>query len=106
GKVALLPVTDQFTVKRSRPRCTAFKEPKPQPGKSDRNSAHEQRLADRFRAGGEISDMVVDVVGNRSAATPSIANRVKGGRYLELDALSPERIVVVFAVESEGIHPV
>src|SRR5580704_7573352 len=49
--------------------------------------------------------MVVDIVTRGGAASPSVTDGVKGGRDAERGTLRPYRVIVMFAVQSEGIDP-
>ena len=104
--IAFLEVADQLGIERARPRHPAFEEGELDLGKTLRHAAEEQRFANRLGARGEIADVVVDVVADRAARAPSVADRMKRRRDAQLAALRPHRVVVVFAVDAESIHPV
>ena len=103
--VALVPVSDQIGVEHGRPAHATLEEGEVESGKAPRHAAQEERLADRVAGGGEVTDMVVGEVGRRQAQALASEAGVEGGRDAQLDALGPELVVVVRAVEPERIVP-
>src|SRR6266446_4923321 len=52
-----------------------------------------------------MTDMVVHIIGDRVAAAPSATRRMKRRRNPQLHALSPDRVVIVFAVDAKSVEP-
>ena len=52
---------------------------------------------------GEVADVVVGEVADGSAILPAAAARVLGHGHAEIDAALPERLVIIGAVEGDGI---
>ena len=103
--VTLLPMAHQICEQVRRPSRTALEEPDTKSREATSYSAEEQSLGQGVRGVGEMTDMVIHVVGNRTAGGPTHAGGMGGEDHFELDCLGPERVVIVFAVESVGIYP-
>ena len=103
--VALLVVPEQVGVELGRPGDATFQERQAQLGESPRHSSHDQRAADRLLRGGEVAEVVVDVVLRRHPAPPPVADAVERRHHAELDAARPQRVVVVEAVVAERVDP-
>ena len=67
--------------------------------------AEEQRLAHRLARRGEVADVVVHEVRRRGPQPVAPAAGVERRCHAELDAARPDRVVVVGAVEAEGVEP-
>src|SRR5690242_19916789 len=52
-----------------------------------------------------MADMVIGEIRGRGAQPRAAVAAVKGGRNAELEALRPDRVVIVFAVESDDVVP-
>src|SRR6266851_5220535 len=76
--VALFPMRDEVAVEVARPGNTALHEGEGQLGKPFRYAAEEKSAAHRVGARGEIAEMIVDVVGRRRTAAPSVTNGMEG----------------------------
>src|SRR5208337_1757243 len=98
--IALLPMSDEIAVKPARPAHPAFEEAHLQSRKPARYAAHENRLAHRLARGCEMADVVVYEIGGRHAKTDSSRARMKRRRHSQLNALRPNRIIIVLAVEA------
>src|SRR5262244_761248 len=72
-----------------------------------RVAVHEAAEKNATREGvvrfGEVADVIVGEVSYRRAILPAAAARVLGHGHAELDAALPERVVVIGAVEGDGI---
>ena len=102
---ALLEVADEVGVERRRPRHATLEEPEVEVGEAAGDATEEQRLGQRVVALAEHADVVVHVARDRRAVLPAHGRRVERGRDAELAALLPDRVVVVRAVEAEGVGP-
>ena len=98
-------MANQIRVQVARPSDAAFQECKLQLRKARRYSAQEQGLAHRLAGSGEMADMVVDEIGRRRPQPEPARPRMKGRRDAQFLALRPHRVVIVLAVESNGIVP-
>ena len=88
------------------PAHAPLQHPEVEIGEPPRHPAEKQRLRERFAGVGEMPDLVVHVVGHRTARAVALHERVRGGRDAQLDALRPERVVVELRVEREVVDPV
>ena len=102
---ALLEVSDEVGVERRGPRHAALEEPEVEVGEPAGDATEEQRLGQRVVALAEHPDVVVHVARDRRPVLPAHGRRVEGRRDAELAALLPDRVVVVRAVETEGVGP-
>ena len=103
--VALLVVAEQVGVELRRPGHATFQEREVQLGEAPGHPAHHQRAARRLLGGGEVAQVVVDVVLRRHPAAPAVPDAVERGRHAELHAARPQRVVVVEAVVAERVDP-
>src|SRR5206468_220693 len=101
--VALLPVADQLGIEAAGPGDPTFKEREAQAGETTGYAAEEGRFAHRLGGVGEVADVVVNEVRRRVATGITAALAVGHDRDLELGATLPERVVVMRAVDAEGI---
>ena len=104
--VALEPMADQVRVQNTGPADAALHESKLERGESPRDAAEEERLAHRVGALREVADMVGHVVRDGAPASPSHTSLMDRRRHLELDALAPDRIVVVITIQAERVEAV
>src|ERR1700747_1336697 len=95
---------DQIGKQLARPAGAAFEEPKAQIGEAPRDAAEENGLGHRMAGGGEMADMVESEVAWPIAQAQAAAAGMEGRRDLELQALAPDRVVIVVAVEAELIE--
>ena len=102
---ALLEVPDEIGVERRRPRHAALEETEVEVGEAASDTTEEQRLGERVVALAEHADVVVHVARDGRPVLPAHGRRVERGCDAELPALLPDRVVVVRAVESEGVGP-
>ena len=101
--VAFLPVLQDVAVQAAGPPDPALQESEVKHWKPMRNPAEKQRFAHSLTGCGEVADMVIHVVGHRAPAAPALAAGVGRRRHAQLQAPLPERIVVVVAVQSQGV---
>ena len=92
---------DDVVEQRERPGRAAFEKAEAQRGKTARDAAHEQRAAEVVGAGCKAAEVVEDVVARRVAIGVEDRRRVTHRRHFELDALRPERIVVVRRIDRD-----
>ncbi len=102
---ALLPVADQAHVGLHADGHAALEQRDPQVGEPLGDAAEEQRLRQRVARRGEVADLVEVEVGDRRAVARPHSRGVRGQRDLQLDGLRPHRVVVVGAVDPEGVDP-
>ena len=70
------------------------------------HAAEEQRLAQRFVRRGEAADVVVDVAGHERDTRWYWWALWDTRGDAQLDALGPDRVVVVLAVDAIGVEPI
>ena len=107
-EVALLPVLDDVDQQRAGPADAALEEGDVQIGEAPGDAAEEQRLAQPVHALGEEADVVEDVAGDRrERVRRDVADAaVEDRREAAVAQGLPDRVVVVRAVEAEGVEPV
>src|SRR6185312_12594160 len=71
--VALFPMLDDVVEEIDRPADAAFEEREFQAGEPPRHAAEDQRAAKELGAGGEIAEMVEDVIGRAGAEADAAA---------------------------------
>src|SRR5438034_1958371 len=98
-QVALLPMADQIAVQHTGPADASFKEGELERREPARHAIEEKRLADGLTGSREVSDMIVDKIGIGHAGADALRSGVERGNDFEFDALRPDRIVVVFAIQ-------
>ena len=103
--VSFLEMADEVTAERRGPCDPAFEEREPQFREAGHYATEQQRATQRLARGAERSDVVRDIARRRRAAAPTHAGGVERGRHVELHEAAPQRVVVVRAVEAEGIDP-
>ena len=103
--VALAPVADQIAVQAARPANPALQKRETQPGKAPGYPVHEDGLAHGFAGGGKVADVVIHKVGDRGPQPDTRRGRMKAGRDTEFYTLGPHRVVVVLAIQPQGIVP-
>ena len=102
---ALEPIADQAHVDLHPDRGTAFLQRDPELGEAGGDPAEEQRLGQGGARGGEVTDLVEHEVRDRGAVAGADPGGVRGDRQAQLDRLGPHRVVVVDAVDPEGVDP-
>src|SRR5262244_3435217 len=100
---ALLPVFDQVEAHLARPADTAFHEAEVEAWVAVYESAEENAAGESMVRFGEVTDVVVGEVADRGAVLPAAAARVLGHGHAEFDTPPPERLIVIGAVEGDGI---
>ena len=103
--VALAPVADQIAVQAARPANPALQKRETQPGKAPGYAVHEDGLAHGLAGGGKVADVVIHKVGDRGPQPDTRRGRMKAGRDTEFYTLGPHRVVVVLAIQPQGIVP-
>ena len=98
--VAFLPELEQIVIERRRPPDTAFEKADIEFWKPARDPGQEQGAGRSMTRRREQAETVEHVVGGRAVGA-TIVDAVTRGRHLELDAFSPERVVIIRAVEGE-----
>src|SRR5262249_59853482 len=99
-----LPVLDQVTEQLAAPADAALEEREAQVGEAPGHAAEEQRLGDVVARRGEVTDVIEGEVGRTVALAVGAAAGMECRRDAELAALLPQRVIVVFAVESQLIE--
>ncbi len=105
GGVALLEVAEHVGVELRRPCHATFQEREVDAREPPGHPTHQQRPARRLLRGGEVAEVVVDVVRRGDAAAPAVADAVERGGDAELGAACPQRVVVVRAPVAERVDP-
>ena len=105
GAAPLLPVAHEAHVDLDADRGATFEQREPQPRKPCGHSPQEQRLGQRAARCGEVADLVEDEVGDRRAVARADARGVRAEGKAEVDRFGPHRVVVVRAVDAEGVDP-
>jgi hypothetical protein len=72
-------------------------------GEALHHAADDEGLGEGVAGGSEVADVVVGEVVDGLAPVPAHAAGVRGHRHLQLEALRPEGVVVVGAVQREGV---
>ena len=105
---ALLPVVDEVVEQDRGPAHTALEDGEAHVGEAGGHAAHEERLHQAVHALRERPHVVEAVVGHRGeAAGRHVAETaVERHREAERAGFGPHRVVVVGAVETEGVEPV
>ena len=103
--VANLPVADQVAVQAARPTYAAFQKGEAQPREAARHAVQKDGLADRLAGLGEMPDVVIDEVRHRAAHPDARRRGMEARGNADLQALGPDRIVVVGAVDPQRVVP-
>ena len=103
--VALLPVADHVGVQITRPANPTFQEAELERRKPTRDATHEHGFTQRLTRSGKMSDVVIHIVRDGGPTAPAHGRRVKGRRELQLDTARPDRVIVICAVQTEGVQP-
>src|SRR5215831_15591318 len=84
--IAFFPMRDQVIVERACPPDTAFEKREFQRRKAPRHPVQEKRFAYRLAGGGEVPDVLVDVIRIRAVGTEALRAGVEGRHDFELQA--------------------
>src|SRR5262249_11427083 len=76
-----------------------------EPGKTPRHSGKENRFADSFQGGREMTDVVVGKIAGRRTISETSRSAVKRWCNSELHAFGPQRVVIIRAVDAECVYP-
>src|SRR6185312_7111143 len=102
---APFPMLDQVAEKLAAPADAAFEEGEVEAWEAPCDAAEEDALRDRMAGGGEMADVVVDEVGRAVPEALAAGTRMEGGRDPNLQALRPDRVVIVRAIDAEDVVP-
>ena len=103
--IAYVPVAHEIGQQEAREAGAAFEEGEVEIRETPRDAAEKDRLAHRFACCGEVADVVVAEVRGRIAEGAAPPPAMKRRRYLQFQALAPDRIVVVGAIEAQHVVP-
>src|SRR5258706_1471891 len=98
-----LPVFDQIETHLTGPTDAAFHEAEIETREAVDETTEENPARERMVRFGEVTDVVVSKVADRGAILPATAARMLGHGYAEIDTALPDWIVVIRAVQRDGI---